>query len=148
MQGNRFDVPPPTRGKLYHFEKFEYGLQRAVSQYLMDTTVNTEAVQDHLRHEIVVTVRGFVWGQPLTPKTVAHYPADWWQAFKERWFPDWLIKRYPIRYTDVVVSAKVLYPDLRDMAPAGYRQLVKMDDPFSYDYDWDGGSGWTIPRDR
>jgi hypothetical protein len=26
------------------------------------------------------------------------YPKDWWEAFKERWFPKWLLKRYPVRY--------------------------------------------------
>ena|SRR3990167_8061060 len=23
------------------------------------------------------------------------YPADWWQAFKARWFPRWLQRRFP-----------------------------------------------------
>jgi hypothetical protein len=25
------------------------------------------------------------------------YPADWWQAFKERWFPAWALKRWPAK---------------------------------------------------
>lgn len=31
----------------------------------------------------------------------ARYPADWWQAVKERWFPQWLLSRYPVEYTSV-----------------------------------------------
>ena len=27
------------------------------------------------------------------------YPSDWKESFKERWFPEFLKKRYPIRYT-------------------------------------------------
>ncbi len=26
------------------------------------------------------------------------YPADWWQAFKDRWFPEWALKRWPIEW--------------------------------------------------
>jgi hypothetical protein len=29
----------------------------------------------------------------------ASWPCDWWQAFKERWFPAFLLKRYPVKYT-------------------------------------------------
>lgn len=39
----------------------------------------------------------------------AVYPTDWWQAFKERWFPYWLLRRYPVRYTKIV--AKHLFPE-------------------------------------
>jgi hypothetical protein len=38
------------------------------------------------------------------------YPSDWKQAFKERWFPKWLLKKYPVKY-DVLIP-KALYPDI------------------------------------
>lgn len=25
------------------------------------------------------------------------YPINWWEAFKDRWFPKWLKRRYPVR---------------------------------------------------
>lgn len=34
----------------------------------------------------------------LRPEVVqAKWPADWWQAFKERWFPMWALRRWPVR---------------------------------------------------
>src|SRR5678809_654895 len=27
---------------------------------------------------------------------VAEYPADWWQALKERFAPKWFLRRYPV----------------------------------------------------
>ncbi len=39
------------------------------------------------------------------------YPSDWWQAFKERWFPKWLRKRYPVQYTEHKIAA--LYPEIQ-----------------------------------
>ena len=26
------------------------------------------------------------------------FPRDWWEAFKERWFPEWARKRWPVVY--------------------------------------------------
>lgn len=31
----------------------------------------------------------------------AQYPEDWWQAFKERWFPEWAKRRWPVQYREV-----------------------------------------------
>ena len=26
------------------------------------------------------------------------WPSDWWQAFKDRWFPKWALRRWPVHY--------------------------------------------------
>ena len=36
-------------------------------------------------------------------------PMDWWQHFKEKWFPKWAIKRWPISYK--IYTAEALYPE-------------------------------------
>jgi hypothetical protein len=28
-------------------------------------------------------------------------PADWWQAFKQRWFPEWLKARFPVEWAEI-----------------------------------------------
>ena len=38
------------------------------------------------------------------------YPCDWWQAFKERWFPAWAKRKTPVRMTEVLAVHK--YPEL------------------------------------
>jgi hypothetical protein len=38
------------------------------------------------------------------------YPLDWWQAFKERWFPKLFLRRWPVKYHTWKVD--FLYPDL------------------------------------
>jgi len=46
------------------------------------------------------------------------YPRDWWQAFRERWFPRWWLKRYPVKHTYVpgrpayTVDVGAYYPDV------------------------------------
>lgn len=36
------------------------------------------------------------------------YPADWWQAVKERWFPAWAIKRWPVNYKVISVHKEMV----------------------------------------
>lgn len=57
-------------------------------------------------------IRAYVWSQDAGKKVTFKYPSDWWQAFKERWFPAWLLKRYPIFYTVQEFQVKATYPDL------------------------------------
>ncbi|WP_230677522.1 hypothetical protein, partial [Streptococcus pneumoniae] len=40
------------------------------------------------------------------------YPSDWWQAFKERWFPMWARKKWPVKYTEEKMQANAYHPDL------------------------------------
>lgn len=43
-----------------------------------------------------------------------YYPADWWQAFKERWLKSALSKRVfgPVRYTLIAMQAEASYPSI------------------------------------
>jgi hypothetical protein len=33
-----------------------------------------------------------------------HYPRDWWQAFKERWFPEWVLQRWLVEMAVVRIQ--------------------------------------------
>ena len=56
-------------------------------------------------------IRGFVWGTEHEMARV-EYPADWLQALKERFAPEWFKKRYPVKKTVKVIQAMELYPKL------------------------------------
>lgn len=34
------------------------------------------------------------------------WPKDWWQAFRERWFPKWRLKKHPVRYKTIQIYQK------------------------------------------
>jgi len=40
---------------------------------------------------------------------VIKYPENWKEALKERWFPEWMKKKYPVRYKKFDV--RVCFPD-------------------------------------
>jgi hypothetical protein len=47
------------------------------------------------------------------------WPATWWDAFKERWFPRWLRKRYPVRFKSIHVEKYGVYPEIPKPADDG-----------------------------
>lgn len=40
------------------------------------------------------------------------YPRDWWQAFKERWYPTEWLGMWPVKYTHRVIIREVMFPEL------------------------------------
>jgi hypothetical protein len=63
-------------------------------------------------HHIGYRIKGYVWSQDAGKRVSFKSPADWWQAFKERWFKGWLLRRYPVVYTHKEFQVKATYPDL------------------------------------
>jgi hypothetical protein len=43
----------------------------------------------------------------LADEVKVHYPEDWWQALKERWFPEWALVRWPVRYREHVIPTSI-----------------------------------------
>lgn len=95
-------------------------MARFNAEDLKSTKVDVEQIAEI----ITVAVRGFQYGQKAL-KTF-RYPRDWWQAFRERWFPRWWLRRWPVAYT--VVDVDAIYPDLEKHMPrewqAGQRFLM------------------------
>ena len=76
--------------------------------------------RDEWLRALVVKLEGYVLSENLE-RYEFEYPRDWWEAFKERWFPAWLLKRYPVLYTKEVVDLQVLYPKLKVSLPEQQR---------------------------
>lgn len=68
-------------------------------------------IAEHWLDDIMLRVVQPMWGETLD-KIEVRYPADWWEAFKERWLPRWAKKRWPIRYTVKTMTARGVYPKL------------------------------------
>jgi hypothetical protein len=68
-------------------------------------------VLDWMTNHACLSIRQDVLGQVIDRQDF-EYPADWWQAFKERWFPAWLLKRFPVVRVGYIVEVKALYPKI------------------------------------
>ena len=103
-------------------ERFKIGVVRAISPYLIDARMEID--WDAIFESYAVEIRGYVWSEPVQYKEIK-YPADWWQAFKARWFPDWAKMRWPVEYMVHVIDIKAVYPEFRPSVPdENYRFYV------------------------
>ena len=94
-----------------------YRAQQALSMDQLRFCANNSEiaiyVEERMRRliaDVSVKLLGKRWDDIMseqTIETVVKVDADWWQAFKARWFPKWLLKRYPAKTRDVVVKHTV-----------------------------------------
>lgn len=96
---------------------FTEKLSRLAFAELSEAEVRFEEIaDDFIRNQLTMVVQGYLWGESGPTQTIS-YPETWWDAFKERWFPQWLLSRYPIRYRHHEISLKTLYPHFRISMP-------------------------------
>jgi len=53
------------------------------------------------------------------------YPRDWWQAFKERWYPEWAKRKWPIVYNRVWAIHK--FPEIDSPLAAEYVHFKRVE---------------------
>lgn len=94
-------------------EKLKLAIAEKVSEHLLGAVVDIKAIQDDfIRDRLTLIIQGYIWGESGKTQLI-HYPATWWDAVKERWFPRWLLARYPAVYREHEISLKTLYPDFK-----------------------------------
>jgi len=59
---------------------------------------------------LVVRLHAAVYGRKSDHVVVVKQPADWWQAFRERWFPKIWLQAYPVHYRETRVYADEFLP--------------------------------------
>lgn len=72
------------------------------------TTVST--MLDHMTNDMIVMMEREIWAEPKVTHTVRH-PLDWWEHVKQRWFPAWALKRWPVAETVHELHIQRLYPE-------------------------------------
>jgi hypothetical protein len=91
-----------------------YALEFSVSGRVSHFKERTE-MYEH-RHRLCLEVFTRSASHTVTFDPVS-YPATWWQAFKQRFFPSWALNRWPVQLTTVkrdpvTVEAEALFPEL------------------------------------
>lgn len=95
-------------------EKIKFAFIQELSPHLLDAGV--EFRENFFTDRVVMMVTGYIWGEKADQESI-RYPADWWQAFKLRWFPERAIARWPIVYTVYDLTPMTLYPKFRISVP-------------------------------
>jgi hypothetical protein len=89
-------------------QRIEAYLWNVAGQYFSDMeSIKTSLDVDIFffkAEQLALNLRAYVLAWPTERVDVeASWPANWWEAFKERWFPRWYLKRHPIQKAFVSV---------------------------------------------
>ena len=98
-----------------NLEKMKYAVVQWLEKELI-SSVDFSMHASFMTDNIVMRVRGFIWAEELDAVDIK-YPRDWWQAFKERWFPRWLLERYPVDYKEHHVDFFAKFPEYKYKPP-------------------------------
>jgi hypothetical protein len=93
------------------FKRIEVGVGFEMTDIVL-ARGSAEQWQHSATHSIVTNFKSYLYA-----RTVEKWPATWWDAFKDRWFPAWAQKRWPVEW----VTLQQIVPTLE--APPGHSPL-------------------------
>ena len=117
-------------------ERIRFGISKAISEEMAYELINkqVQVLVDQIAKSIVAEIRWNIFGRKLPEKTI-RYPANWWEAFKKRWFPKWYDGK--IKHTTHKITALELYPHFQPSVPGEKCIVVIYDNSSPVHY-----SGW------
>jgi hypothetical protein len=94
-------------------ETVRFHLQKMLSMRDLAVRVDAHAAMDHTIRAMVFDLEAVLIGKKYQMDTVTAsacvtVPADWWQALRERWFPKFWLRRWPVRMKTVSDSKTVV----------------------------------------
>lgn len=100
-----------------YLKRIRHGISKAITRSIIEK-VEWE-LKDHdnpasyyVGRCVVLDMIAYLWFEELGPHEWKH-PKTWWDAFKERWFYDWMKERWPVEYEKHSFEFRVMYPDFR-----------------------------------
>jgi hypothetical protein len=87
--------------------------QRVLSEKQIDALVDIEQIESE---RFLLSMVARLYADDEYSETIT-YPENWVEAIKDRWLPEWLKVRFPVRYKMHEISARVIYPKLKVSAP-------------------------------
>ena len=93
-------------------KKFKIMVLNTISEDLIDAEVDFSSHLNFMTNDIGVRVKGYIWSENVDTVNI-QYPADWWQAVKERFAPKFILNRWPVKYIKHYIDVNVIYPNYR-----------------------------------
>ena len=84
----------PTVNELV-LQKIKFAITLIENCYPQDLRYDTE--KDIMRDRIIHAISWNLLGKDIETRK---YPSTWWDAFKDRWFPKFLKKRFPVNWEE------------------------------------------------
>jgi hypothetical protein len=89
--------------------------------HVLDLLIHEE-ISEHIAAGVCTDLSAWMWGNTHKVASV-QYPATWWDAFKDRWFPWWAKNLWHVKYTTKTFTIEELYPTLNISLPDNHPVL-------------------------
>lgn len=93
-------------------EKLRISIEQAISLRDMNFARNhaeMSAQIDDFARALIIRLATYLLAGPEEVRVDVEekWPADWWQAFRERWAPRWWLRRWPVRYKTLSIHRRL-----------------------------------------
>ncbi|MBV8072094.1 MAG: hypothetical protein JO270_19460 [Acidobacteriaceae bacterium] len=88
--------------------------------------LNLTVALDPVAQNLVFRLQSYVLGKDTSyVDATERVPADWWQALRQRWFPGWWLRRWPLRWRVIEIRRieRRMCPHLNRKFPEEQRHL-------------------------
>lgn len=103
-------------------QKLHVTAEKVMSATLLISRSSYTKTESEFHGALVYRLMSFVWAD--APKQIkVSYPSTWWQHFKQRWFPKWVLKKWPVKLTIKIMEAQHYYPNLPQTCPENLAQI-------------------------
>ncbi len=109
---------------------FTYAIRQSFSDKGIGAAYDVRSLVEPMARRTSFCLSARVLGQEFG-RDPYEWPADWWQALKDRWFPQWALRRWPVLRSGVEMRWRVLYPDFNVVEGMGRAPIVW--EAFPYD---------------
>ena len=87
-------------------ERFKFAAQSVLNRHF---AIEADCHIEYFADRTAYTITQGILGEELEGIYI-RYPSNWWQAFKERWFRPFILRRFPVLYTVKEYSIRAYYP--------------------------------------
>tara|TARA_R100000808_G_C2105275_1_gene121097 strand:- start:479 stop:856 length:378 start_codon:yes stop_codon:yes gene_type:complete len=105
----------PIEEAAVELERILYGQLLPIYEPLEDGKVSIRDLRK-TRGFILASFMKKFWAEDVGTETVS-YPENWIEALKERFFPKWLLKAFPVKMESVSFKFSCVYPDFEPSIP-------------------------------
>jgi hypothetical protein len=106
------NIDDPITAEQVILKRFRCAVERQISteSYIH---AKMDSLFDYVLGRMRIELERYVWGRSIEIKKVM-YPQDWWEAFKEEFFPRWACKRWPVKFRCVSFDVREMYPSMTE----------------------------------
>jgi len=84
--------------------------RKVLDEYNLGGDVSIETCENACGEALVMQLVAHFAGIPKDRlKVYAQWPDGWWQAVRERWWPAWVLRRWPVKYKTIDIDRTVTW---------------------------------------